>query len=78
MRLRLSLLLKFATFRFVHCSCMLIEDRSVYILILQYLVRVNRFTFVTDDFPRREAHIYDGLDQLVFKWTIEAYTYQEF
>ena len=57
---------------------MLIEDRSVYILISRYLVRVNRFTFVTDDFPRREAHIYDGLDQLVFKWTIEAYTYQEF
>ena len=36
---------------FMHCSCMLMEERSIHRLISQYfLLTVNSLTFVTDDF----------------------------
>ena len=36
---------------FMHCSCMLMEERSIQRLISQYfLLTVNSLTFVTDDF----------------------------
>ena len=62
-------MLKFALFcehclslLFIHCICMLMEERSIHILIFyksRTLFRVNSLTFVTDDCLCRVADIYD-------------------
>ena len=73
-------MLKFALFcehclslLFIHCSCMLIEERSVHVLILikpnhGRFVRVNSLTFVTDDCLCRVADIYDMVGWINWCW----------